>query len=1321
MNFTQKSKSVIFTGFVLLSVLIAFSACKPDISVVNTFYVTYDANAGENTVTGSVEKQSAKEGESVTVAENAFEIEDKVFIEWNTKADGSGDSYKPGDSITLNSDITLFAQWQDKKTYTVKFFPNVADNEQCSGEMPEQAYMEEEYKTLAPNTFTRIGFVFTGWNTKPDGTGTAYTDAQSILCTQDLDLYAQWEKEVPVYTLKFNLKDGTGSINDQRIKENQKASQPESKPEKLGSSFEGWFTSDDDGLTLSDAPFDFDTPITGDIILYAKWKLETYTVTFNPNAGSDTVTGSMPSQIFTYGLEQNLFTNTFERSGYLFGGWNTLAAPTDGNPGTKYSDGQRLSVTQNLVLYAQWQLPPPNSYTVSFDSNGGSSVAYQFITEDNFAQKPAPDPVKNGYIFEGWYTGTKASDGTITYASPFSFTDTAITADIILYAKWRPENCIVTFDSNGGSSVVNPQQVEFDTKAQLPADEPKRTGYEFDGWFRGTKAADGKVTLSDTKFDFENTSITASITLYAKWTPITYTVYFMDGTSIKDYRDADYDSFITRPDNPTKTGATFDDWYADSSFVTKFDFTKPITGDTNIYMRWKYTVTFETNGGSAVESVIVKDGEQLAKPADPAKTGLVVYGWYKDSGLTEKLDFPATITTDTTLYACWASEITFDSKGGTDVEKLLVPEGEKPICPAEPTKNGYAFIDWYTSSDGGNTLSDKFDFDAVITASVTLYARWKIIVAFNSMGGSAVERQLLELNEKAVKPAEDPERDCFLFDGWHVSSDNGTTLAEDNFDFDTEITAPVTLYARWIQYTFCISDNGDDTSGSGVTDKPYKTMEKALTAICAVDKKLDFIIKVNGLVTGQNIISNELLPDTKALSLLICGASSNAVDKLDGNKCNSVVEITTNVPVTFKNITITAGEVSVEGYGGGVTLRNSEEIVTFGSGTLITGNKGASSSYKTGGGVYVVQGTLILEDGSKISNNTSFSGGGISIADSSAHVIMNGGEISDNTATDNASTYYGGGGIYSRGGVGAVKMNGGIITRNKAAFYGSAVAIVSGEFCISGNAYIPVEEDGSNTVFLNPSYDGKILVSNNLTAETPVATIKPDKYTIGQQVIYGATDSEGNTIPLTETICNKLAILQQTNIDRWYIDTDGKLALPVYNISYKDKNGAALSGVNPEETKFTHTYGYDTVLLEPVRENYIFQGWHLRPDCSDPVITKLGAKDYTDNITLYARWSKAVVLFTINNESIKLTKTESDSGVITITADNGYTDYRWKIDELSPASAITGATVSADGKTLTFSKNNMIKGMSYLISLTAKNSNGIVLRSAVTAKKQEAE
>ncbi|MFD2330820.1 InlB B-repeat-containing protein [Cohnella sp. GCM10020058] len=400
---------------------------------------------------------------------------------------------------------------------------------------------------------------------------------------------------------------------------------------------------------LSDSPSQIRVLLEADGNLYAggvngvdQQIAPTYTLTYDDNGATS---GNVPVDSGSYARGDTVSvcgnTGNLAKTGYTFAGWNTAA---DGS-GTSYEAGSNFNInTSDVTLYAQWTI---NAYTVSFNSNGGSAVDSQPVNHDNTAAKPA-DPTRSGYAFGGWY-GDSGLTTSFDFAAP-------ITADTTLYAKWTINTYTVSFNSNGGSA-VDSQPVNHNGTATKPAD-PTRSGYAFGGWYGDS----GLTTL----FDFAS-PITADTTLYAKWTINAYTVSFnSNGGSAVNSQPVNYNGTATKPADPTRSGYAFGGWYGDSGLTTPFDFAAPITADTTLYAKWTinaYTVSFDSNEGSAVDSQPVNHNGTATKPVDPTRSGYTFGGWFGDSGLTTQFNFAAPITADTTLYAKWTAINTDGSSG----------------------------------------------------------------------------------------------------------------------------------------------------------------------------------------------------------------------------------------------------------------------------------------------------------------------------------------------------------------------------------------------------------------------------------------------------------------------------------------------------------------------------------------------------------------------------------------------------------------------------------------------------------------------------------
>lgn len=213
------------------------------------------------------------------------------------------------------------------------------------------------------------------------------------------------------------------------------------------------------------------------------------------------------------------------------------------------------------------------------------------------------------------------------------------------------ETCTVAYYD--GADVISTFTVDKGTtldETSKPAN-PEKEGYVFAGWYTN-------VDLTD-KYNFD-LPVTADLKLYAKFEESvaveTHTVTFMkDAETLFDTSVVKKGNTVGVPAEPTNDGYSFAGWYTDVKCTTAYDFNLPVNTDITLYAKWlaKYTVSFDTDGGSTVESQTVVTRNKATKPAvNPTKKGYNFVGWYTDNTYTTEFDFENTIITDnTTIYA----------------------------------------------------------------------------------------------------------------------------------------------------------------------------------------------------------------------------------------------------------------------------------------------------------------------------------------------------------------------------------------------------------------------------------------------------------------------------------------------------------------------------------------------------------------------------------------------------------------------------------------------------------------------------------------------
>ena len=223
------------------------------------------------------------------------------------------------------------------------------------------------------------------------------------------------------------------------------------------------------------------------------------------------------------------------------------------------------------------------------------------------------------------------------------------------------------------------------------------------------------------------------------------------------------------------------------------------TANLNIIVEQEYTVTFNSNEGSAVSNQTIMAGQKVTRPTDPTKAYNNFLGWYKESTFTNLWDFDADVVTDNiTLYAKWEAityTVSFNSNGGSAVSNQTINAGQKATRPTDPTKAYNNFLGWYKES----SLTNLWDFDTdVVTDNITLFAKWEVItytVSFNSNGGTAVTAQTVNGGTLLTEPTEPTKTDGYIFDGWYKESTFDNLW---NFSSDT-VTENKTLYAKWAE------------------------------------------------------------------------------------------------------------------------------------------------------------------------------------------------------------------------------------------------------------------------------------------------------------------------------------------------------------------------------------------------------------------------------------------------------------------------------------------------------------------------------------------
>ena len=324
-----------------------------------------------------------------------------------------------------------------------------------------------------------------------------------------------------------------------------------------------------------------------------------------------------------------------------------------------------------------------------------------------------PIPAKTGYSFGGWWTGTGGTGSRVADS-------TAVTNGIThtLYAKWTANTYTVVYDANGGSGTTVSSTHTYDMAKTLAQNGFTRTGYTFAGW---AETPTGTVKYTDKQSVTNLTAASdATVTLYAKWNVIKYTVTFdTNGGSTVSAVTQDYGTAIDSSPVTTKAEYTFSGWYGDAALTNPVTFPYTITKDVMLYAKWTtntYMVTFVSNG--LVYTVTsANSAAKIAAPADPVRTGYTFTGWYKDPACMNKWDFDTdTITANMYIYAKWTVNsytVSFRDWDATLLKTQKVQYGEEATAPEDPERTGYTFTGW-------NKDYDEITYNMTVTAQYTI-------------------------------------------------------------------------------------------------------------------------------------------------------------------------------------------------------------------------------------------------------------------------------------------------------------------------------------------------------------------------------------------------------------------------------------------------------------------------------------------------------------------------------------------------------------------------------------------------------------------------
>lgn len=699
---------------------------------------------------------------SVTFRAGAENVENMPAVNY-TYDDGAIDFYDfyfAGDTITLPTTEPT-REGYSFKGWSVEVIPAENDADCYDADGADDAADETLLKAGDTYTITAGGVIFT----------------------------AQWEKKT--FTVKYYLPDETGAWVEKKM---------DTVDSVDYATYSLWTPNAEDGYEFSgwyQKPADIGVKAKVEKLYMAKeWKLYgkftpiEYTIQYVYNDGKATSTNPT-----TYTVESDTITLA-DATGADWG--KTFLEWHDENDQkiTEIPTGS----TGNRVITAYWNWPVHLHYLDKDNNEIDSATLYVSELEPGACVLPTGE--KTGYDFDGWYEAQK-DIGTASH----KLNALSIAKKWELYGRYTAKTDVsytVKYLREGDNKVLAPEKVvtdqTFDTEVTEQAADV--VGY--------TPDAPSKTMILDE---------------YNKVLTFSYSANTYDYTvrHIKQLPDGSYDEANAEVETlsgkfealAAVTAKDYGSHYPTNDADTKqnIKIEEGLTIDVK-YDLDEHTLTFETNGGSAINPVTVRHGNAVARPADPTKDKYTFIGWYADPEFTEEYDFATVLEADKTIYAKF--ELTSTPIGDIYVRYDVLhikqlPDGTYDLANAEvehlsakKDTTVTAVIKDYRATHHVNvnrTLSKLtgtaiqpykgVDGKPVYTILSVYYDLDFHTLTFDTMGGSKIAPETVRHGLTVAKP-KDPVNGGYWFDGWYTDKTYRTP-----YNFATPLTQDTTIYAKW--------------------------------------------------------------------------------------------------------------------------------------------------------------------------------------------------------------------------------------------------------------------------------------------------------------------------------------------------------------------------------------------------------------------------------------------------------------------------------------------------------------------------------------------
>ncbi len=773
-----------------------------------------------------------------------------------------------GSTYTPTAKVTLTAHWK-ANTYTITY----NGNGNSGGSTAQSTHNYDVAKALTSNGFTKYGYTFNGWNTKADGSGTSYTNGQSVTNlakSGNVDLFAKWTPTK--YTITYNCAGGT-AISQKEYYITGTDTLP--TPVRTGYTFVNWSVTTaptlEDGVATWSGTYSAGESVNnkyGNITLTANWTANVYTVKYDGNGSNS---GSMANSTFTYDSSETLTANAFKRkytvtlkyndgagkgviktsdgqpyatpdkdltATYTFKKWTTNAAGT-ANERANGAVHNNLTTSGEITLYAQWE---KDSVTL-----------------------PTPE-ARYGYTFGGWYEN-EACTGTVYNGS---YTPTK---DVTFYAKWTKttENYTIRFNENDGTN--------FNLLDNIPVDKRSDYKYSGGGLFHSDHRIYGYYASGDDigTLSFSGDAVNGDdgdFRLFAykvDWNADDYVfvtknnignsykkVYLMlsDASNNNEFlwhKFLDGGTTYTSPLAMKLSSGSYIN-YNSGSIGAK---SNSYSGD-SFYFKFFFDVKDESTDGNSIKVGLyhgIANQQFGVNPATvkvPTRTGYQFKGYWTKNGTTSgdwgtqyyNTDGTAKQVLheenrDVTLYARWEKNgytVTYNGNNATSgsMEKSSHYFDEDKALTSNAFSRSYVVSFDFNDSTLVKTRangSTKYNTDSQSSTVFMSFKNWNTVA--NGSGtsysnGQTVKNLTTALNGNVNLYAQwnnasfslpaVADHPGYKFEGWYTSKTGGTRVGGSGETYSVALTTATTYYAHWTANTYEITFNEDNGTPYNLLD-----------------------------------------------------------------------------------------------------------------------------------------------------------------------------------------------------------------------------------------------------------------------------------------------------------------------------------------------------------------------------------------------------------------------------------------------------------------------------------------------------------------------